>query len=532
MKKKFIAFLLFLCFIVTTSSLAVKAAAPDTVTKDGTNYKLVTATEDVTDGNYLIANNNDEKNTKAGAAFLGALSGDIYTKVTLDNALVLSITIQNEYKTIKNTSSEKYVACKAVKKMIEQETIDDNALFEITIDSSCNAKVQTKNIVDTKKKQKGVLYYNDGSPRFTTYSSAQAAICLYKEDTAPSDDFSVVFNANGGVFAEGKGEKITKANGETITGTLPVAEDLSSTAYKYTNLVGWKSGDTTYLPGAEYSATETTSFTAVYEAPENITVDQALEIADITGSANTVYDFKMNAQVVSTSLNKNNQTIFVVKDLVSDSTISIYNIDDAPLTYPGDIIKVTGPIVDFNNRTPEFIGGTVELVTAKATSEFVKNETKTSLKVEYVTDETDSVYDVAIRFGGIISEASYRNDAKYGVIISSTEISYTAGELNFASVDDFLLEQMEAGKNIHNLECTPVSVEGGYQFAWVIDNTEGHYNDTLYAVMYMEYNGKLYLCASKSASVVSAANDYVARSEELNLSALDVEILNKIANVK
>ncbi|UKI49037.1 MAG: hypothetical protein L6U99_09580 [Clostridium sp.] len=109
-------------------------------------------------------------------------------------------------------------------------------------------------------------------------------VSLYKEDAAPSDDFSVVFNANGGAFAEGKGEKITKANGETITGTLPVAEDLSSTPYKYTNLVGWKSGETTYLPGAEYSATETTSFTAVYEVPENITVDQAIEIAGITGS--------------------------------------------------------------------------------------------------------------------------------------------------------------------------------------------------------------------------------------------------------
>ncbi|UKI49039.1 MAG: hypothetical protein L6U99_09590 [Clostridium sp.] len=105
------------------------------------------------------------------------------------------------------------------------------------------------------------------------------------------------------------------------------------------------------------------------------------------------------------------------------------------------LLRLLVQLLIFKGNTPEFnSGSTVEIVTAKATSEFVKNETKTSLKVEYVTDETDSIYDVAIRFGGIISEASYRSDAKYGVIISSTEFNYTAGELNFASVDDFLLE--------------------------------------------------------------------------------------------
>lgn len=520
MKKKFIAFLLFLCFIVTTSSLAVKAAAPDTVTKDGINYKLVTATEDVTDGNYLMANAD-------GSKFMGPLSGKFHSSVEIASAVVLSIETTDSGKTIKNTATDKYIACKAAKTNLENDAVDASAYFDITVANSA-ATVASKSISN------GKVLYNVSNPRFLVYTSNVTAtmtlVCLYKEDTAPSDEFSVVFNANGGTFAEGKGEKITKANGETITGTLPTAEDLSSTAYKYTSLVGWTSGDDTYLPGAEYSVTETTSFTAVYEAPENITVDQADEIAGLTGAVNTIYSFSMNAQVVSSTA-KSGKTTFIVKDLVSDSTITVYGVVNACLTYPGDVVKVVGQIINFNNKTPEFNSGSiVELVTAKATSEFVKNETKTSLKVEYVTDETDSIYDVAIRFGGIISEASYRSDAKYGVFVCSSKITFTAGVSEFETADDYILGCMELEKDVQNVECTPVSVEGGYQFAWVIDNTEGHYNDTLYAVMYMEYNGKLYLCASKSASVVSAANDYVARSEELNLSALDVEILNKIAN--
>ncbi|UKI49036.1 MAG: hypothetical protein L6U99_09575 [Clostridium sp.] len=94
MKKKFIAFLLFLCFIVTTSSLAIKAAAPDTVTKDGVNYKLVTATADVTDGNYLMANAD-------GTKFMGALSGKFHSSVEIASAVVFSIETTDSGMTIK-----------------------------------------------------------------------------------------------------------------------------------------------------------------------------------------------------------------------------------------------------------------------------------------------------------------------------------------------------------------------------------------------------------------------------------------------
>lgn len=519
MKKKIIAFLLFLCFIVGAGSLKIYAAAPTTVAKDSKNYNLVSSTADVTDGNYLISD-------ISGVKFMGALSGKFHTQTNLTDAIVFTIETTENGKTIKNSSNNKYLACSVAKTNLELDTADDTAKFDIVVDNDGA-------LITTKKVENGKLLYNVGSPRFLVYTSnpttSMQKVSLYKETASSSGEFTVSFNANGGTFAEGKGTTVTTTTGQTASITLPVAADLTTTAYKYTTLKAWSDGTNTYNPGDTVSLTAAATFTAVYEAPENITVAQALEIADITKGINTTINFSMNAVVVSKTKNSN-KINYVLKDLETESTIQAYDVDEKGLTYVGDVVKAFGPIIKYGNKTSEFNSGTtISLVSAKAASEFVLNETKTSLKVEYVSDDSDTLIDTAIRFGGIITEASYRSDAKYGVLVSSTEIVYTAGETTYASVEDFILAMIDEDKNIENVECTPAKVDGGYQFAWVIDNVEGHYNDTLYAVMYMEYNGKLYLCVSKNASVVSASNEYITRSEELGLTADDVVILNKIA---
>ncbi|UKI49038.1 MAG: hypothetical protein L6U99_09585 [Clostridium sp.] len=42
------------------------------------------------------------------------------------------------------------------------------------------------------------------------------------------------------------------------------------------------------------------------------------------------------------------KTNFVLKDLTTDSTITVFlEFLNACLTYPGDVVKVTGPIINF-----------------------------------------------------------------------------------------------------------------------------------------------------------------------------------------
>lgn len=523
MKKKFIAFLLFLCFIVTTSSLAIKAES--TVKDTGTFYNEAKLT--ATSGTNITASNYSTFFTN-GKNFVTTIATSGTVQYDKNGGLTLGAAKKNG--TVIFTLAEEVNVVN-----IYGAAYDNGSTLTVNGTNATTGTIAAKGTKLDAITEPMVWNLDAPTNKIAVASTAKRAT-IYKiefaADTTEKTTYDVKFDINGGTFVEGKGITITTDIGTATTGNLPTAEDVNA-PYKYSILKGWKCGENVLEPGVAFEVNENTTYTAVYEAPEKISVEQAVEIAKLVGTTATTIEFNVEGEFVE----KDNNGNFFIKDLTTDTRFSMYSPKNSKdVLYAGDVVIGTGFITTYGTGAKAIYelarNCSFEVVTAKATSEFVKNETKTSLKVEYVTDETNSIYDVDIRFGGIISEASYRSDAKYGVIISSTEINYTAGELNFASVDDFLLEQMEANKNIHNLECTPVSVAGGYQFAWVIDNTESHYNDTLYAVMYMEYNGKLYLCASKSASVVSAANDYVARSEELNLSALDVEILNKIANVK
>ena len=76
------------------------------------------------------------------------------------------------------------------------------------------------------------------------------------------------------------------------------------------------------------------------------------------------------------------------------------------------------------------------------------------------------------------------------------------------------------------LECNPVEVSEGYQFAWVIDNVEGHYDFEFIAILYMEYDNKLFLASSTTYSVNSICDYYI------DLGTLSTEIVNVLTNIR
>lgn len=162
----------------------------------------------------------------------------------------------------------------------------------------------------------------------------------------------------------------------------------------------------------------------------------------------------------------------------------------------------------------------------QAPFDFVVSETKSSLKVAYDADLKAT--DVDLRFGGIISAGAYVEGATYGVMVTTSDVlPFTAGKTEFASAEAFLTENA----NVKNLVCEPALLENGsYQFAWVINNMEGHYNDTLTAVMYMEYEGVLYFCEAVSQSVVQAANYYFDNGEALGLTEEQLEVMLNIVS--
>lgn len=153
---------------------------------------------------------------------------------------------------------------------------------------------------------------------------------------------------------------------------------------------------------------------------------------------------------------------------------------------------------------------------------FVTTDTKSSLIVTY--DEELNPTDVDLRLGGIITADSYLAGATYGVLVTTATVNLTAGKTAYATVAEFIAEN----EGFKNVTCTPAQVETGYQFAWVITDMESNYNTSLTAVMYMVYDGALYICKSKTTSVKDTASQYITDAEKLRLTEEQVIVLEKL----
>ena len=153
---------------------------------------------------------------------------------------------------------------------------------------------------------------------------------------------------------------------------------------------------------------------------------------------------------------------------------------------------------------------------------FVTTDTKSSLIVTY--DEELNPTDVDLRLGGIITTDSYLAGATYGVLVTTGIVDLTAGKTTYATVAEFIA----ANKGFKNVTCTPAQVATGYQFAWVIADMEGNYNTSLTAVMYMVYDGALYICKPKTTSVKDTASQYITDAVKLGLTEEQVTVLGKL----
>lgn len=163
------------------------------------------------------------------------------------------------------------------------------------------------------------------------------------------------------------------------------------------------------------------------------------------------------------------------------------------------------------------------------TDTFVVTQTHSSLKLDYDKESLEPL-DVDLRFGVKMHEDAYDSEAKYGIIIlSAEEVNLlSSGEKAYSHIRDFAPEG-------HYLELTPVRVNAQgvedangeyYQFAWVITNMENHYDDSLSAVVYMEYKNKVYFGLSDTNSVLDAANNYL--EEDLIQNEEIQSVLQKI----
>ena len=134
-------------------------------------------------------------------------------------------------------------------------------------------------------------------------------------------------------------------------------------------------------------------------------------------------------------------------------------------------------------------GGSITDADAFITS-FIAEQTRASLRLDY-NETTGDINEIGLRFGGRIKASSYNSNAKFGLIIDEGEYAelYEAGDNGSTSAADYVGED-------HCIEIMPVRVNkygeedpngDYYQFSWLITNMEGHYSDSLVAIIYVSY---------------------------------------------
>lgn len=327
---------------------------------------------------------------------------------------------------------------------------------------------------------------------------------------APTD-YNVSFDANGAAFATGKGEPIKTAVGTDRTVTLPTFNDIEC---DYKNIVSltWSDGKKTYNPGQQVTVSSATTFTAVY----TISVEEAIDIAEVVGTTATAIKFTVLGIVTGKVNTKNNNTTFDIMDFGSQAKLKVYRASKGEDISDGDYVKVTGTIINYNNNTPEINAGGTYVKFVPAAEEFEKVETMSSLSFDWATDGNDyTVSNVSLRFGNLFTKDAYAEGATYGVLLiqnsdlaGSDFATYLAGKT---------LKEINDDSKIINVEATPVKVnaegvadENGeyYQFAAVLSDMDKYLTASVTAVMYVVIDGQIYYSVEKTASVKSTADAY------------------------
>ncbi len=433
---------------------------------------------------------------------------------------------------VSNTDLKMKVAWKGANNVSGEETISPSNIRQATYEKQFDELISdfslTIQISDTST-----------APKKNNYQLSIDDIYIYTKEEATT--YSVSFDANGGTFAEDKGATIEASIGTDKEVTLPPETDLTKTLYetdtKYTTLKGWSDGTKTYEPGEKVTVSGATTFTAVYEATEAINsvinVEEALKICQLTGNNNTICKFTVSGKVSHIYLYDDGKTSKVTI-VNSDETKSIvlYKMTGGTDLTVGDEIIATGYLINYNDKTPEMNSGCTYVISSKVEcANFIKNETHSSLIVSYAGELNPT--NVDLRLGGTITADSYLSGATYGVLVKEGSKELTAGKTTYTTVEEFIA----ANEGFKNVTCTPARVnesgvedENGqkYQFAWVLTDMEGHYDTTMTAVMYMIYDGALYICKAKTTSVLGTVGQYLDPNNNFGFTEEQKTVLNNI----
>lgn len=191
----------------------------------------------------------------------------------------------------------------------------------------------------------------------------------------------------------------------------------------------------------------------------------------------------------------------------------------------------TDTIYDFNAEIQEDVVLVAKYEALTPAELFEQLEIKNQLAYHWQTEDgtTYTIDNVSLRFGvNLTEEMKSLEGVKFGAIlakkidIANINLSEYARECTSAA------EVVAGDPNLKYLEFTNIAAEGGMT-SLRLDNLDSALDEEFVVVIYMEYNGKLYVTEQKIASVKVIASEYLNKKVDLDLTDDQIKSLNQLS---
>lgn len=177
----------------------------------------------------------------------------------------------------------------------------------------------------------------------------------------------------------------------------------------------------------------------------------------------------------------------------------------------------TDTIYDFNAEIQEDVVLVAKYEALTPAELFEQLEIKNQLAYHWQTEDgtTYKIDNVSLRFGvNLTEEMKSLEGVKFGAILVKKEDVANINLSEYARECTSAAEVVAGDSNLKYLEFTNIAAEGGMT-SLRLDNLDSALAEEFVVVIYMEYNGKLYVTEQKIASVKVIASEYLKSDLEI-----------------
>lgn len=162
---------------------------------------------------------------------------------------------------------------------------------------------------------------------------------------------------------------------------------------------------------------------------------------------------------------------------------------------------------------------------------FEQLEIKNQLAYHWQTEDgtTYTIDNVSLRFGvNLTEEMKSLEGVKFGAILAKKVDVANINLSEYARECTSAAEVVAGNPNLKYLEFTNIAAEGGMT-SLRLDNLDSALAEEFVVVIYMEYNGKLYVTEQKIASVKVIASEYLNKKVDLDLTDDQIKSLEQLS---